>query len=55
MGKDVIVACDFASAEATFEFLDKFVENGLIAKLQGFVDSKAGKTSFEGNYCRRRK
>ena len=24
MGKDVIVACDFASAEATFEFLDKF-------------------------------
>ncbi len=24
MGKDVIIACDFASAEATFEFLDKF-------------------------------
>ncbi|MCQ2471367.1 MAG: orotidine-5'-phosphate decarboxylase [Clostridia bacterium] len=24
MGKDVIVACDFASAEKTFEFLDKF-------------------------------
>ena len=24
MGRDVIVACDFASAEATFEFLDKF-------------------------------
>jgi len=24
MGKDVIVACDFASAEAVFEFLDKF-------------------------------
>ena len=24
MGKDVIVACDFASAEAAFEFLDKF-------------------------------
>ncbi len=24
MGKDVIVACDFASAQATFEFLDKF-------------------------------
>ena len=24
MGKDVIVACDFASAEATFKFLDKF-------------------------------
>lgn len=24
MGKDVIVACDFASAEKTFEFLDLF-------------------------------
>ena len=24
MGKDVIIACDFASAEATFNFLDKF-------------------------------
>ena len=24
MGKDVIVACDFASAEATYTFLDKF-------------------------------
>ncbi len=24
MGKDVIVACDFSSAEATFHFLDKF-------------------------------
>lgn len=24
MGKDVIVACDFASAEATFAFLDRF-------------------------------
>ena len=24
MGKDVIIACDFASAEETFKFLDKF-------------------------------
>ena len=24
MGKDVIVACDFASADAPFAFLDKF-------------------------------
>ena len=24
MGKDVIIACDFASAEETFRFLDKF-------------------------------
>ena len=26
MGKDVIVACDFASAEATYAFLDKFAD-----------------------------
>ena len=26
MGKDVIIACDFASAEATFAFLDKFAD-----------------------------
>ncbi|MGN0522635.1 MAG: orotidine-5'-phosphate decarboxylase [Eubacterium sp.] len=26
MGKDVIVACDFSSAEATFDFLDKFTD-----------------------------
>ena len=26
MGKDVIIACDFASAEATFAFLDHFAE-----------------------------
>ncbi len=26
MGKDVIVACDFASKEATLEFLDKFTD-----------------------------
>ena len=24
MGRDVIIACDFSSAKATFEFLDKF-------------------------------
>ena len=30
MGKDVIVACDFASAEQTFAFLDKFA--GVTAK-----------------------
>ena len=24
MGKDVIIACDFASREATFAFLDRF-------------------------------
>lgn len=28
MGKDVIVACDFSSAEATFTFLDKFKNEG---------------------------
>ena len=26
MGKDVIVACDFSSAQATFDFLDQFCE-----------------------------
>ena len=26
MGKDVIIACDFESAEKTFAFLDKFGE-----------------------------
>ena len=29
MGKDVIVACDFASAEATFEFLDSLKYYGV--------------------------
>ena len=24
MGKDVIIACDFASAQQTFDFLDRF-------------------------------
>ena len=26
MGKDVIIACDFASAKQTFDFLDKFTD-----------------------------
>ena len=26
MGKDVIIACDFPSKEATLDFLDKFIE-----------------------------
>ena len=26
MGKDVIIACDFASAQQTFAFLDKFTD-----------------------------
>ena len=29
MGKDVIVACDFDSAEKTFEFLEKYTEKSL--------------------------
>lgn len=33
MGKDVIVACDFSSAEATFEFLDKFTEEKPFVKI----------------------
>ena len=33
MGKDVIVACDFASAEQTFAFLDKFTERKPFVKI----------------------
>ena len=33
MGKDVIIACDFASAEQTFAFLDKFTEEKPFVKI----------------------
>ena len=33
MGKDVIIACDFESAEKTFEFLDKFKEKKPFVKI----------------------
>lgn len=33
MGKDVIVACDFASARATFDFLDKFTDEKPFVKI----------------------
>lgn len=33
MGKDVIIACDFESAEKTFEFLDKFGEKKPFVKI----------------------
>ena len=33
MAKDVIVACDFASAEQVFEFLDKFQEEKPFVKI----------------------
>lgn len=33
MGKDVIIACDFASAEKTFEFLDKFTDKKPFVKI----------------------
>lgn len=33
MGKDVIIACDFASAEATYSFLDKFTEEKPFVKI----------------------
>ncbi len=33
MGKDVIIACDFASAEQTFAFLDKFTEKKPFVKI----------------------
>ena len=35
MGKDVIVACDFSSAEATFAFLDKFTGRKPFVKIGG--------------------
>ena len=33
MGKDVIIACDFSSKEATMAFLDKFTEDSLYLKI----------------------
>jgi len=33
MGRDVIVACDFSSAEATFAFLDKFTDKKPFVKI----------------------
>lgn len=33
MGKDVIIACDFASAEETFRFLDKFTDKKPYVKI----------------------
>ena len=33
MGKDVIIACDFASAEETLAFLDKFTEEKPYVKI----------------------
>jgi orotidine-5'-phosphate decarboxylase len=33
MGKDVIIACDFSSAEETFRFLDKFTEEKPYVKI----------------------
>ena len=33
MGKDVIIACDFSSAEQTFAFLDKFTGNKPFVKI----------------------
>ena len=33
MGKDVIIACDFAGAEQTFAFLDKFRDEKPFVKI----------------------
>lgn len=33
MGKDVIIACDFSSAQATFDFLDRFKEEKPFVKI----------------------
>ena len=37
MGKDVIIACDFASAEQTFAFLDKITGKKPDPKYEGYV------------------
>jgi len=33
MGKDVIIACDFAGAKQTFEFLDRFTDKKPFVKI----------------------
>ena len=33
MGKDVIIACDFSSAEAVFSFLDRFQDEKPFVKI----------------------
>lgn len=33
MGKDVIIACDFSSAQATFDFLDRFTQEKPFVKI----------------------
>ena len=33
MGKDVIIACDFSSADKVFEFLDKFTDRKPFVKI----------------------
>ena len=33
MKRDVIIACDFASAEATYAFLDRFTEEKPFVKI----------------------
>ena len=33
MGKDVIIACDFSSAEDTFKFIDTFTEEKPFVKI----------------------
>ncbi len=42
MGKDVIVACDFSSAEATFAFLDKFTGKKPFVKIGMELDYAEG-------------
>ena len=42
MGKDVIIACDFSSAEKTFEFLDKFTGRKPFVKIGMELDYAEG-------------
>ena len=65
MGKDVIIACDFSSAEATFAFLDKFTGKKPFVKIGMELYYAEGKRyprgseqysnhSFNGNKRRKR-
>ena len=47
MGKDVIIACDFASKEKTFEFLDKFKDKKPFVKIGMELFMRKGPKSSE--------
>ena len=50
MGKDVIIACDFSSAEQTYQFLDKFM-NVALPRVRDFRGISANSFDGRGNYA----